>query len=97
MASFNAADQSPVFDQLFTARQPIADTDPASTARAMGAALDDVVQQIADQVAASAPTVRASSGPGRSINGAQVFECHWRRPPPPAETRRFFVFWVSLW
>ena len=57
VASFNAADQSPVFDQLFTARQPIADTDPASTARAMGAALDDVVQQIADQVAASAPMV----------------------------------------
>ena len=44
-------------DRLFVARQPIADTDPASTARAMGAALDDVVQQIADQVAASAPVV----------------------------------------
>jgi len=57
VASFNAADQSPVFDRLFTARQPIPDTDPASTARAMGAALDDVVQQIADQVAASAPTL----------------------------------------
>ena len=57
VASFNSADQSPVFARVFTAQQPIADTDPASTARAMGAALDDVVQQIADQVAASAPMV----------------------------------------
>lgn len=57
VASLKAADQRPVFDRLFTAREAIADTDPASTARAMGVALDDVVQQIADQVAASAPAM----------------------------------------
>jgi ABC-type uncharacterized transport system auxiliary subunit len=55
IAILRNADQVPIFEQAFTARQPIAQPDPAATARAIGAALDDVVTQIAAQVAARAP------------------------------------------
>ena len=54
VASLRDAEQRPVFERAFTAQRAIADADPASTARAMGAALDEVVQQIATQVAAHA-------------------------------------------
>lgn len=52
VASLNDADQAIVFQRTFVARRPIPDADPAAAARAMGAALDDVAQQIATQVAA---------------------------------------------
>ena len=52
VASLRDSSQRAVFYRTFAAQQPIADADPASAARAMGAALDDVVQQIATQVAA---------------------------------------------
>jgi ABC-type uncharacterized transport system auxiliary subunit len=45
--------QTLLFQRTFSARRPIPDADPDSTARAMGSALDDVVVQIASQVAAS--------------------------------------------
>jgi ABC-type uncharacterized transport system auxiliary subunit len=54
-ASLRSADQATIFEQVFAARQPIADQEPASAARAMGAALDAVAQQIAAQVAAETP------------------------------------------
>jgi ABC-type uncharacterized transport system auxiliary subunit len=56
-ASFRATDNAAVFERLFASRQPITDAAPASAARAMGAALDAVVVQIADQVAASVRTL----------------------------------------
>jgi ABC-type uncharacterized transport system auxiliary subunit len=55
VASLRAADQSAIFDRTFAVRRSIPDDAPASVARAMGAALDDVVQQIATQVAAQLP------------------------------------------
>ena len=45
--------QAVVFQRTFSAQRPIPDADPPSAARAMGAALDDVVMQIASHVAAS--------------------------------------------
>jgi ABC-type uncharacterized transport system auxiliary subunit len=58
VASLRDAQQRPVFERAFTAQRAIADADPASAARAMGAALDEVVQQIAAQVAAHATPAR---------------------------------------
>jgi uncharacterized lipoprotein YmbA len=55
VASLRAADQAAIFDRTFTARRAIAEGTPAAVARAMGAALDDVVEQIATQVAAQLP------------------------------------------
>lgn len=55
IASLYGSDQQTIFERSFTARRPVADADAASTARAMGAALDDVVAQIATQVAALVP------------------------------------------
>jgi ABC-type uncharacterized transport system auxiliary subunit len=58
VASLRDADQRTIFERTFVAQQPIADANPASTARAMGAALDEVVQQIAGQVARQTPKTR---------------------------------------
>jgi ABC-type uncharacterized transport system auxiliary subunit len=63
VASLRDAAQRTLFERSFTSQRAIADADPASAARAMGAALDEVVRQIAAQVAAHsppAPRVRAS-------------------------------------
>jgi ABC-type uncharacterized transport system auxiliary subunit len=62
-ASLRSANQAVIFEQVFAARQPIPDQEPASPARAMGAALDDVAQQIATQVAAQAPAAPARKHP----------------------------------
>ena len=53
VAVLRDAKQDTLFQRTFGARRPIADADPDSVARAMGAALDDVVVQIANQVEAS--------------------------------------------
>jgi len=58
VAVLRNADQVPIFERTFGARQPIASSDPAAAARAMGAALDEVVTQIAAQVAAQVPAVK---------------------------------------
>lgn len=60
VASLRDPDQAAVFERAFSARQSIPDADPAAAARAMGAALDGVVQQIAAQVAAQAPVPHAA-------------------------------------
>ncbi len=60
VAALRNANQALVFQRAFSARRPIADAEPASAAAAMGAALDDVVQQIATQVAAQAPPAKAA-------------------------------------
>lgn len=62
VASLRDAEQRTLFERSFTAQRAIADADPASAARAMGAALDEVVRQIAAQVAAQAP----AAAPGRN-------------------------------
>jgi ABC-type uncharacterized transport system auxiliary subunit len=55
VASLHGTDHRTLFEHRFSAAQPIADAHPASTARAMGAALDAVARQIASQVATSLP------------------------------------------
>lgn len=69
VAALRDPDQAAVFDRAFTARRSIPDAEPASVARAMGAALDDVVQQIAAQVAAQAPPVGAGGKRGERDGG----------------------------
>lgn len=59
VAALRDADQTIVFQRVFAARRPVVDGEPASSARAMGVALDDVVQQIATHVAAQAPPAPA--------------------------------------
>lgn len=58
IASLRDVEQRPLFERSFTAQRAIADADPASAARAMGMALDEVVQQIAAQVDAQTPPTR---------------------------------------
>jgi ABC-type uncharacterized transport system auxiliary subunit len=55
VASLRDAEQGVIFDRTFVARRAIPDAEPASVARAMGGALDEVVTQIAAQVAVEAP------------------------------------------
>jgi ABC-type uncharacterized transport system auxiliary subunit len=57
VASLRDAEHT-LFERSFTAQRAIADPDPASAARAMGAALDEVVRQIATEVAAQTPPPR---------------------------------------
>jgi len=66
LAALRAADQTAIFERAFSARRPIADDDPAAAARALGAALDDVVEQIASQVAADAPIATPAATHPRS-------------------------------
>lgn len=54
-AVLRAPNHEVVFDRVFSARRPISDPTGAGAARAIGAALDDVVQQVAAQVAAQVP------------------------------------------
>jgi ABC-type uncharacterized transport system auxiliary subunit len=55
VAVLRRPDQVPIFERSFSARQPIAGTEPADAARAIGAALDQVVTEIAAAVVAQIP------------------------------------------
>jgi ABC-type uncharacterized transport system auxiliary subunit len=61
VATLRAADQAAIFDRTFAARRPIPDDTPSAVARAMGAALDEVVEQIASEVGAQLPRPAVSS------------------------------------
>jgi ABC-type uncharacterized transport system auxiliary subunit len=66
LASLRGSDQHIIFERNFSAQQPIANADGAAAARAMGTALDEVVQQIASQVAAQAPALPAKPAKRKS-------------------------------
>lgn len=55
VASLRDGEQRTLFERTFSVERPVDGDDAAATARAMGAALDAVVQDIATQVAAKLP------------------------------------------
>ena len=59
VAALQSPDGAAIFQRDFRAQRPIADSQPSSAARAVGLALDDVVVQIATEVAAQVPAARA--------------------------------------
>ncbi len=61
VAALQSPGGSAIFQRDFRAQRPIADAQPGSAARAMGLALDDVVVQIAADVAAHVPGAGASA------------------------------------
>ena len=61
IAALRDAEQAAIFERSFVARRAVADADPGSVARAMGAALDEVVTEIATQVAGDLPRPAAAA------------------------------------